>query len=332
MTSTPIAGPEADSDGRSVPPRLLELLRCAVCGETVAEASPGLLRCSRCHGEYPVWNGVPRMLAHDIPPQVAETAEAFGWQWKAFDEQLPQFREEFLEWLNPVTPSDLRGRKVMDAGCGKGRHILFAGEYGAEQAIGLDLSEAVDVARRATAHLPNVDVVQGDLLNPPIADGSLDVIYSIGVIHHTPRPSQAIKSLASRLRSGGTLHVWVYGYEGNVPVRLFVDPLRRLLARHVPRHAVRVGSLPPSLVLTALTRVYPHLDRVPCLPYREYFTRLGAYSVRHIWGIVYDQLMAPTTHYIKRGELEAWFRDAGLVDIRIRDSRGMSWTGTGRRP
>ena len=111
-----------------------------------------------------------------------------------------------------------------------------------------------------------------------------------------------------------------------------VDTLRRLLARHVPRQAVRAGSLPPALLLTGLARLSRRLDRVPALPYREYLKRLGAYSVPHIWTIVYDQLMAPTTHYVKRAELEAWFRAAGLSEIRIRDSRGMSWTATARRP
>jgi hypothetical protein len=43
-------------------------------------------------------------------------------------------------------------------------------------------------------------------------------------------------------------------------------------------------------------------------------------------------LMAPTTWYVKRRELEAWFHAAGLQNVRTRDSRGMSWTGTGERP
>jgi hypothetical protein len=51
-----------------------------------------------------------------------------------------------------------------------------------------------------------------------------------------------------------------------------------------------------------------------------------------VWTIIFDQLMAPTTHYVKRRELEQWYREAGLTNIRIRNSRGMSWTGTGQRP
>src|SRR5205814_6633453 len=110
----------------------------------------GQLRCGGCGTDYPVRRGVPRMLAGQLPEQIAETADAFGWQWRAFSEQLPAFREEFLEWLAPVTPDEFRARRVLDAGCGKGRHLLVAAEFSPQHIVGLDLSSAVDIARRAT--------------------------------------------------------------------------------------------------------------------------------------------------------------------------------------
>lgn len=272
------------------------------------------------------------MLPAKLSEDVAETSEAFGWQWQRFTEQLDAFKDEFLEWMAPVGEEDFRGKRVLDAGCGKGRHLLLAARFGAEQAVGLDLSAAVDVARGHTSHLTNVDVIQGDLLAPPVADGAFDLIYSVGVIHHTPSPSAAVRALARALKPGGTLHVWVYGYEGNAPVRWLLEPLRRRLARGVPRGAVRAGTLPVGVALTLAARAWQHLGWVPFLPYRQYLARLGGYSVRHNWTIVYDQLMAPTTHYVKRHELEAWFRAAGLTNVRLRDSRGMSWAATGQRP
>ena len=272
------------------------------------------------------------MLLGALPKDVVETAEAFGWQWHNFTDQLDTFREEFLEWLAPVTAEDVRGTVVLDAGCGKGRHLLLAADFGAAQVVGLDLSEAVEVARQHTDHLPQVDVVQGNLLAPPLGDGTFDLVYSIGVIHHVPEPAKAVVSLARCLKPGGTLHVWVYGYEGNTLVRWLVDPARRLLARGVPRPLVRAATLPAGIVLAGVARASTRLDWLPALPYRAYLRRLAGYSVPHIWTIVYDQLMAPTTHYVRRSELEGWFRTAGLTNVRIRDSRGMSWAATGERP
>ncbi len=277
-------------------------------------------------------NGVPRLLPRELPDSVVQTAAAFGWQWHAFSDQLTAFHEEFLEWLAPVRPNHFRDKRVLDAGCGKGRHLLLAAEFGAREVVGLDLSTAVDVARQSTADLPAVDIVQGDLLAPPLREGSFDLVYSIGVIHHVPDPSAAVRALAKCLRPGGVLHVWVYGYEGNSLVRWLVDPLRRHLATRVPRSAVRVATLPLGLVLSLLARVSPRLQVIPGLPYRQYLQSLSGYSVRHIWTIVYDQLMAPTTHYVRRGELRAWFHTAGLTNVHVRASRGMSWAASGERP
>jgi hypothetical protein len=86
------------------------------------------------------------------------------------------------------------------------------------------------------------------------------------------------------------------------------------------------------VVLTALAHVVRRLGPIPFLPYQKYLRELGRFSIAHIWTIIYDQLMAPTTHYVKRSELEAWLKAAGLTNVRVRDSRGMSWAGTGQRP
>jgi SAM-dependent methyltransferase len=272
------------------------------------------------------------MLPPVLPGPLAETAGAFGWQWNTFTDQHPEFREELLEWLNPVIPESFRGKLVLDAGCGNGRHLRLVAQFGAEHVVGLDISSAVDVARRLTTHLANVDVVQGDLLSPPLAELQFDLVYSIGVVHHVPEPGKAIQTLAARLRRGGTLHVWVYAYEGNAMVRWLIDPLRRELARRVPRSIVRPAMLPLAAIMVGAARAYRHFDWIPLLPYRAYLRQIGRFSVRHVWTIVYDQLMAPTTHYVKRHELEGWLRAAGLVHVSVRHSRGMSWAATAQRP
>ena len=316
---------------RTIRPELMELLACPTCRAAVVEQSPSSLVCEGCRATYPVRASIPRMLPPALQDQVVETAEAFGWQWHAFSEQLQAFSGEFLEWLAPVTPDDLRGKRVLDAGCGKGRHLLAAAEHGVGEMVGLDISSAVEVARAATSHLPQVEVVQGDLLAPPFREGSFDLVYSIGVVHHVPRPDAAIAALARRLRPGGVLHVWVYAHEGNFLVRRLMDPVRRQVSRRVPRRLVQYGTLPLGVILLAAARVARRFPNLPLLPYRRYLQHIAGFSVRHVWAIVYDQLMAPTTHYVKLDELKAWFRQAGLTDIQIRNSRGMSWTGTGRR-
>ena len=331
-TPTPATGPSHAGDGQTLPARLLDILVCPVCGGRISQLRLDQIRCDRCTTEYTVRGGVPRMVTSDLPDSVAETAEAFGWQWNVFTDQHREFRGEFLEWMAPIKVDDFRGKRVLDVGCGKGRHVMLAADFGAEYVVGLDISSAVDVAQRLTSDHPNINIVQGNLLTPPLAENAFDLIYSVGVIHHVPEPAQAVQALTKCLHPGGTLHIWVYGYEGNALVRLLVEPLRQWLARGIPRRFVRIATYPPAVVLMALAHVVRRLGPFPFLPYQQYLRELGRFSVAHIWTIIYDQLMAPTTHYVKRQELVTWLRAAGLENIQIRNSRGMSWAGTAQRP
>ena len=86
----------------------------------------------------------------------------------------------------------------------------------------------MDVAARNTADLDNVHVIQGDLTRPPLRPESMDLIYSIGVLHHLPDARGWIPALAPLLRSGGRFVAWLYASEGNGWVLALVDPARRL--------------------------------------------------------------------------------------------------------
>jgi SAM-dependent methyltransferase len=108
-----------------------------------------------------------------------------------------------------VDPRELAGRLVLDAGCGGGRYARLLGRQGA-RVIGVDLSSAVDKAAELCADLPEVEIVQADLLDLPVAEGAFDLVYSIGVLHHTPDPRRAFGQIARRVKPGGRLAVWLY--------------------------------------------------------------------------------------------------------------------------
>jgi SAM-dependent methyltransferase len=84
-------------------------------------------------------------------------------------------------------------------------------------AVGIDLSAAVDAARRNFRDDPNVLIVQGDLLKPPFKEGVFDGGFSIGVLHHTPAPETGFKALARSVREDGWVACCVY------PVNDFYD-------------------------------------------------------------------------------------------------------------
>ncbi|MGH3109595.1 MAG: methyltransferase domain-containing protein [Gaiellaceae bacterium] len=303
------------------------------------EIESGELVCTGCGAQWPIRNGIPRLVPPDLVEQQSKTADSFGWQWRHFTEMHDEFEAQFLDWIDPLEPEFFRGKRILDAGCGIGRHAYYAASYGAREVVAVDLSAAVDTARENVERAGNVHVVQGDLLRlpfpPPTAGGGFDLIYSIGVLHHLPDPKDGFRKLVQHLRPGGTIAVWVYGYESNGFVRHVVEPLRRVSTR-LPPSVLRGLAWPLAVGFHAAAKgIYRPLHSTGAgrvLPLDEYMTSVASFSFRQNYGIVFDQLAAPTAAYIKGAELDSWFAESGLLDVRVSHRHGNSWRGQGRVP
>lgn len=104
-----------------------------------------------------------------------------------------------------------KDRDVLEIGLGLGAdHERFAAA--GARLSGVDLTErAVDMTRRRLK-LSNLssDLQVGDAENLPFEDGSFDLVYSWGVIHHSPDTSKAASEILRVLRPGGEFRVMIY--------------------------------------------------------------------------------------------------------------------------
>jgi SAM-dependent methyltransferase len=322
---------------------LLDDLRCPLTSEPLelagGDVHSGTLVCSGCGLSWEIREGVPRLVPRDLVDQQRRTAAAFGFEWQHFSEMHPEYEAQFLDWLHPIGRDFFAGKRVLDAGCGTGRHAYFAAQYGASEIVGLDLSEAVETARRVLEPFDSAEVVQGDLLRPPFRTaaegGGFDFVYSIGVLHHLPDPLAGFRSLLRFVRPGGTIAVWVYGHENNGFVRNVVEPLRRVSTR-MPPSLLRGLAWPLGAAFHGVAKgVYRPLDGTSvgaALPLNEYMVSVADFSFRQNYSIVFDQLVAPTAAYITGPELRAWFEENGLEDVVLSHRHGNSWRGQGRVP
>ena len=207
----------------------LSLLRCPQCRGPLAKRQQACA-CVSCAREYPEVRGIIRFV------DPTNYADSFGYQWRRFDKtQLDDSSRNFSEpdfiRKTRLQPEDLRGKLVLDVGCGMGRFAEVATRWGA-RVVGVDLSAAAEVAARNLADRDFV-AFQADVFSLPFAPETFDCIYSMGVLHHTPNCEQAVKTLPQYLKPGGTLAVWLYsGY--NKWYR-FSDQYRKITHRMSPQ-------------------------------------------------------------------------------------------------
>jgi SAM-dependent methyltransferase len=112
------------------------------------------------------------------------------------------------------------GERVLDLGCGGGRHAFEAMRRGAHVvALDADGAEVKDVAALAEALMaddPDTrtrggrgSTLVGDALTLPFGDGVFDRVIAAEVLEHIPDDRRAVSELARVLRPGGTLAVTV---------------------------------------------------------------------------------------------------------------------------
>jgi|SRR5579872_2301683 len=208
----------------SLPGQIINLLRCPHCRHNLRLDVE--YQCSGCGAKFPISNGVARFVAAE------NYSASFGFQWKRYartqlDNTEIRESEEHFRMKTGLAPEDLKGKLVLDVGCGMGRFAEVATRWGAS-VVGVDLSAAAEVAARNLQDR-NFIAFQADVFHLPFELESFDCIYSLGVLHHTPNCEAAVKVLPQFLKPGGNLAVWLYsGY--NKWYR-FTDLYRRYTSR-----------------------------------------------------------------------------------------------------
>jgi SAM-dependent methyltransferase len=139
--------------------------------------------------------------------------ERFGGDYERFFSDYDQFRYS-LERHLPTCFDELgvAGKRVLEIGLGQGADSESLIRRGARW-TGIDLTaESVERVRtRLTLRdLPFDDLRQGSVLDLPFADGTFDMVFSHGVLHHVPEIRQAEKEIHRVLRPGGELVVMMY--------------------------------------------------------------------------------------------------------------------------
>lgn len=137
---------------------------------------------------------------------VASVVEGFGDEWTRFDQSgvsPEELSTIFFGYFSIFPWEDLPSHaEGFDMGCGSGRWAAFVAPRVGRLHL-IDASEdALAVARCKLVNFTNVTFAHASVAEPPLADGSQDFGYSLGVLHHIPDTLAGLRACVEKLKPG----------------------------------------------------------------------------------------------------------------------------------
>jgi SAM-dependent methyltransferase len=269
-------------------PAALELLACPACGGSLRTQTDELA-CAKCGAPYGIRDGIPdlRVPADRVTESVRDFYTIAPFPGYPPRDSLGSLRaragrSEFARLLDRAIPGDAR---IVEVGCGTGQMSLFLATAN-RTVIGADLTRAslsLGSAASRRFGVDKVSFVETDLRRPGLREGAFDVVYSSGVLHHTPDPRASFAALARLARPGGIVVLGLYNTWARIPHRI-----RRAVGR---------------------------LSRFKWVPLDPILRdRAGEPARREAW--LRDQYMHPEEHRHTTREVQRWFSESGIEYLR----------------
>jgi SAM-dependent methyltransferase len=289
------------------------------------EIKQGRLVDTRSDVSYEIVNYIPRFV------RSSSYTASFGDQWNRYRRtQLDRYNGTTLShdrffrdtgW----TAEELRGQKVLEAGCGAGRFTEVMLEAGAE-VYSADYSSAVDACWANNGPHPSLCLVQADLYDLPFKFEFFDKVFCYGVLQHTPDVKGAFMSLLPYLKAGGKIAVDVYRkmpWTTRWTAKYWYRPLTKRLPRSVI-HQILAWYIPWWIPVDNFFQRIPVARQVvpAIVPCWNYSGMLPVSSEQiKIWAIL-DTFDALTPEYDSpqsKESVQSWFEAAGLSAIDVRE-------------
>jgi len=132
---------------------------------------------------------------------------------RAFFDEVERYRyKEYAPWMPRVMEFEkFRGARLLEVGCGMGTDLLQFARGGA-YCTGVDLTpRSIEITRhRFKLYGADGNFMISDGERLPFRSESFDVVYSNGVLHHTPDTAGSIREVHRVLRPGGVAKIMLY--------------------------------------------------------------------------------------------------------------------------
>lgn len=293
---------------------------------------------------YPIWHGVPILLPYttaiheEFSRDAAQELKPFRFHrfpqqppapgerdvFRSFSEEWREYKYDGVLWdVNyddnlrrliaevGLSADEWGHRTWLEVGCGIGMTTCQAQQLSGSDAVGVDLSMAVFKGSDHFRSNPFLHFVQASAFALPFAEGSFDVVYSRGVLHHTYSTRGAFLSMGRVARKGGRVYLWVYG-----PGSIGASPLR--LAAFAAEIVLRpvLSRLPTPIASTVLTPIAGAY--VMFNAFRRWRQPdVQPYTFSRALHAARDRFTPRFAHRQSTSEVMRWFDEAGFDGVEV---------------
>ena len=254
-----------------------------------------------------------------------KTVESFGDEWGRFNQEELNSAEANKIFNNyfSIFPWDKLTNNAIgfDMGCGSGRWAkLIAPKVGHLTCI--DPSSALNIAKHNLKELDNVSFKLGSVNDHLLNDNSQDFGYSLGVLHHVPDTSSAIKSCVAMLKSGAPFLIYLYyAFDNRSLIFRLIwkcsDLIRKVICQMPPTIKYLVTDLLAVIIyfpLSQFARIAEYfglsVDSIPL----SYYRNLSFYTMRTDSR---DRFGTPLEKRFTKNEIFKMMQDAGLKEVQF---------------
>ena len=286
----------------------------------------GNLKCISCNLNFPIKSYIPRFIQTKQSEVIS-----FGHQWNNFPlsqiDSSTNTDESSIRLFSEtnLNKDNIKNKSIIEIGCGAGRFLNVINNYQPKLLIGVDASNAVDsISRHLNLRNKNLLIVQADIYHLPFKYNNLDHVFSIGVIHHTPKPFTAFKKIALLVKEGGSLSISVY--ENSLAHRTSKNSISLafydfLWAANLLRCEIfrEIFSRLPSLVqiyyCKLIIPILHQLNKIPVIRYIRYLLPSTCYRYLPVSFSIVDTMDTYATkivHQYRAKTIYFWFESIGF--------------------
>lgn len=311
--------------------KLLEILRCPISKNPLiidtenyegGNIENGWLKTINGQSKYRIKNFIPRFVPE------SNYADNFGFQWNKFrNTQLDSYSGVSISgdrfWNSTRWNKDeLKGKWILDCGCGAGRFAEIALSSGAN-VVALDYSNAVDACYQNLSHYPNLYLIQADIYNLPFDLNQFDFVYSLGVLQHTPNVKAAFMAVANQVKLEGKFCVDFYerNFKSKLLPKYWLRPITKRIKKDKLFSFLEITT--PFLynlseILSKAPIVGKYLKRV--IPIANYNGILPLNKAQLLeWALLdtFDWLGPEYDNPQNKQTLRKWMNEAGMKNIEV---------------